>query len=240
MIQTPVLKAPDPRPRKGCQMIQEDICVFLVAENRLLREALARLLGKRPGFKVCGSSPCVPGVASLVIDSGTDVLVMDSVTARPPECPLLREIAGRPHSIKTLLVDMEEDAERFLNAVRAGAAGYLLKDASAAEVVAAVRIVAKNQAVCPPQLCMTLFKSVSQQWNSFVPTARIKVELGLTRRQQQLIPLIAQGLTNKEIACSLNLSEQTVKCHMYRIMRRVGATDRMQVVDLIGDNGRIH
>jgi DNA-binding NarL/FixJ family response regulator len=97
----------------------------------------------------------------------------------------------------------------------------------------------KNQAVCPPQLCMTLFKAVSQRWKSFVPTAQIKDELGLTRRQQQLIPLVAQGLTNKEIACSLNLSEQTVKCHMYRIMRRVGATDRMQVVDLIGGNGRI-
>ena len=222
-------------------MSQEDICVFLVAENRLLRETLARLLGKRLGFNVCGSSPCVPGVARLVIDSGADVLVMDSVTARPPECPLLlTEITARPHSIKTLLIDMEEDSERFLNAVRAGAAGYLLKDASAAEVVAAVRSVAKNHAVCPPQMCMTLFKAVSQQWKSFVPTSQIKVELGLTRRQQQLIPLIAQGLTNKEIAFSLHLSEQTVKCHMYRIMRRVGATDRMQVVDLIGGNGRTH
>jgi DNA-binding NarL/FixJ family response regulator len=221
-------------------MSQEDIFVFLVAENRLLRETLARLLGKRLGFKVCGSSPFVPGIARLVIDSGTDVLVLDSVTARPPECPhLLTEIAARPHSIRTLLIDMEEDPERFLNAVRAGAVGYLLKDASAAEVVAAVRSVVKNQAVCPPQLCMTLFRAVSQQWKSFVPTAQIKVELGLTRRQQQLIPLVAQGLTNKEIACSLNLSEQTVKCHMYRIMRRVGATDRMQVVDLIGGNGSV-
>jgi DNA-binding NarL/FixJ family response regulator len=222
-------------------MSQEDICVFLVAENRLLRETLARLLRKRLEFKVCGSSPFVPGIARLVIDSGTDVLVTDSVTARPPESPrLLTEIAGWPHSIKTLLIDMEEDPERFLNAIRAGAVGYLLKDASAAEVVAAVRSVVKNQAVCPPQLCMTLFKAVSQRWKSFVPTAQIKDELGLTRRQQQLIPLIAQGLTNKEIACSLNLSEQTVKCHMYRIMRRVGAAERMQVVDLIGGNGRIH
>jgi DNA-binding NarL/FixJ family response regulator len=221
-------------------MSQEEVRVFLVAENRLLRETLARLLGKRLGFKVCGSSPFVPGIARLVIDSGADVLVMDSVTARPPECPLLlAEITARPHSIRTLLIDMEEDPDRFLNAVRAGAVGYLLKDASAAEVVAAVRSVVKNQAVCPPQLCMTLFRAVSQQWKSFVPTAQIKVELGLTRRQQQLIPLVAQGLTNKEIACSLRLSEETVKSHMYRIMRRVGATDRMQVVDLIGGNGHI-
>jgi DNA-binding NarL/FixJ family response regulator len=216
------------------------IFVFLVVENRLLRETLATLLGKRPSFKVCGSLPCLSGVAKLVIDSGTEVLLMDSVTARSKECPLLAELGGWPPWIKTLLIDMEDDPERFLNAVRAGIAGYLLKDASAAEVIAAVRSVAENQAVCSPQLCMTLFKAVSQQWKSFVPTAQIKVELGLTRRQQQLIPLVAQGLTNKEIACSLNLSEQTVKCHMYRIMRRVGATERMQVVDRIGGDGHFH
>jgi len=56
--------------------------------------------------------------------------------------------------------------------------------------------------------------------------------LGLTRRQQQLVPLIAQGLTNKEIASHLNLSEQTVKNHIHRMLRRVGASDRLQVIDL--------
>src|ERR1700674_1663003 len=109
--------APEPRPHWGCQVSQEGICVFLVAENRLVREALARLLGKRPGFKVCGSSPSVPGIAKLVINSGTDVLVMDSIAGFPPEFPLLTELAAQPYSIKTLLIDMDEDSGRFLNAV---------------------------------------------------------------------------------------------------------------------------
>ena len=87
MILIPVFETP--HPRRGYNMSQEDIFVFLVAENRLLRETLARLLGKRPGFKVCGSSPCVPGIARLVTDSGTDVLVTDSVTAHPTEPPHL-------------------------------------------------------------------------------------------------------------------------------------------------------
>jgi DNA-binding NarL/FixJ family response regulator len=78
---------------------------------------------------------------------------------------------------------------------------------------------------------MPLFQTVARQWTS-VPSSRIKLELGLTRRQQQLVPLIAQGLTNKEIASHLNLSEQTVKNHIHRMLRRVGASDRLQVIDL--------
>jgi DNA-binding NarL/FixJ family response regulator len=83
---------------------------------------------------------------------------------------------------------------------------------------------------------MPLFQTVARRWTSF-PSARIKIELGLTRRQQQLVPLIAQGHTNKEIACELHLSEQTVKNHIHRILRRVGASDRLQVVDLTRSHG---
>ena len=65
-----------------------------------------------------------------------------------------------------------------------------------------------------------------------MPSARFRIEFGLTRRQQQIVPMIAQGLTNKEIASNLNLSEQTVKNHVHGIMRRVGADDRLQVIDV--------
>jgi DNA-binding NarL/FixJ family response regulator len=112
----------------------------------------------------------------------------------------------------------------------------LLKDASAADVISSVRSVADGRAVCPSSLCMPLFRAVARQWTSF-PSARIKIEFGLTRRQQQLVPLIAQGFTNKEIACRLNLSEQTVKDHIHQILRRVGASDRLQVIDLTRSHG---
>jgi len=116
--------------------------------------------------------------------------------------------------------------------------GYILKDASAAEVVSGVQAVSQGQAVCPPQLFAHLFRAFSREWTA-IPSARIKLEFGLTRRQQQLVPLIAQGLTNKEIATRLNLSEQTVKNHIHGIMRRVGADDRMQVIDLTRYSGAL-
>jgi DNA-binding NarL/FixJ family response regulator len=212
------------------------ISVFLVAGNRLLREALARLLSKRGDFDICGVSPCVPEVTSSIATLGADVLVLDSITVQLSEYALIPEIAKQAPSVKVVLIDMADDPEVFLECVRAGAVGYLLKDASAADVISAVRSVAQGQAICPSQLSMPLFRTVARQWTS-VPSSRIKLELGLTRRQQQLVPLIAQGLTNKEIASHLNLSEQTVKNHIHRMLRRVGASDRLQVVDLTRYHG---
>src|SRR6202049_4490954 len=214
------------------------ISVFLVAGNRLLREALARLLSKRGDFDICGVAPCVPEVTSSIATLGADVLVLDSITVQVSDYALIPEIAKQAPNVKVVLIDMDDDPEVFLECVRAGACGYLEKDASAAEVVAGVQAVAQGQAICPPHLCIHLFRAFSRQWTA-IPSARIRVEFGLTRRQQQIIPLIAQGLTNKEIASHLNLSEQTVKNHIHGIMRRVGADDRLQVIDLTHFSGTL-
>ncbi len=101
----------------------------------------------------------------------------------------------------------------ILKAVRAGVTAYLLKDASALKVIAPIRTIARGEAVCPPQFCLALFKAVAQG-GGFSPSLR-STGLRLTRRQQELLPMIACGLTNKEIASHLNLSEQTVKNHIY-------------------------
>lgn len=212
------------------------ILVYLVTSNRLLREALARLLSKKDDFEVCGVSSCLPEMSAPLVTVGADVLVMDAITARLSNYALIPEITAQSPDLKIVLIDMEDDPETFLKCVRAGAMGYLLKDASALDVISGVRSVAQGQAVCPSQMCTPLFRTVARQWTS-LPSARMKIELGLTRRQQQLVPLIAHGFTNKEIACQLNISEQTVKNHIHEMLRRVGASDRLQVIDLTRNLG---
>jgi len=211
-------------------MSNDKTSIFLVAGNRLLREALARLL-TRKGFNVCGVSAWIPDSSSAVVAAAAEVLVLDSVTARLSDCSFISNMVSQLPNLKVVLIDMDSDREIFLECVRAGAVGYILKDASAAEVVAGVHAVAQGQAVCPPELCLHLFRAFSRQWTA-MPSARFRIEFGLTRRQQQIVPMIAQGLTNKEIASNLNLSEQTVKNHIHGIMRRVGADDRLQVIDV--------
>jgi DNA-binding NarL/FixJ family response regulator len=161
-----------------------------------------------------------------------DVLLLDSLTA-VYATELINELKVPNSSRRVVLFGMDGDDETFFKAVRLGVKGYLLKDASSAEIIAAIHNVSAGKGVCPPSLCLTLFQCVARE---FRERAGIRVSLssqknGLTFRQRELIGLIAKGLTNKEIAGILSLSEFTVKNRVYRIMRHVEAESRQEAVE---------
>ena len=204
--------------------------VFILCSNRLLRESIARILGKKSDFEIVASQAINLVTPDEIVDSGANVVVLDSLEfllADPGWCSRTL-IFGR--SLKCVLIAMEADNNRFLAAVRRGARGYVLQDASAADVVSAIRAVAEGQAVCPPAYAQVLFDCIARQADE-LPSNRKRTQWGLTRREQQLIPLIGQGLSNKEIANHLSLSEQTIKNHIHRILRKVGVSDRLSVLE---------
>jgi DNA-binding NarL/FixJ family response regulator len=143
---------------------------------------------------------------------------------------LLVDVLQVVPDLKILLLDAEENEDAFLAAVRAGALGYLPKEVSTQEVVAAVRAAANGEAVCPPRLCLSLFRYIAGQARGIRP-CRGPRGLGLTRRQQELVAFIAKGWSNKEIAGNLNLSEQTVKNHVHRILRQLSVENRYEAVE---------
>jgi len=213
----------------------ENVNVFILAENRLLREALTRILSKKSDIRVVGASAFSPQVVEQITTAVPDVLLSDSAAVALSELRLVQEVRAVVPGLKVVMIGMDADREIFLRAVRDGVVGYVLKDASAMEIAAAVRCVASSEAVCPPQLCLVLFEQMAQQ--AQIPSFHIKSGLGLTRREQQLVQMIGRGLTNKEIATQLNLSEQTVKNHVHRMLRKVGATDRLGVVERCRTHG---
>jgi DNA-binding NarL/FixJ family response regulator len=105
-----------------------------------------------------------------------------------------------------------------------------LQEAPAIEITNAIRAVARGGAICPPHFVRALFDYVASQ-SLDLPNARTRIQWGLSRREQQLIPLIGRGMTNKEIATQLSLSEQTVKNHVHRILRKVGVENRLGVFE---------
>ena len=207
---------------------QRLVDVFLLAENRLLREALLRILTKKGDIRVVGANPYSAAVHDDIISKTPGILVIDSSGLTASNSSLMATIQAALPEVRIVMVDMDADENTFLRAVREGAVGYVLKDASAAEVAATIRAVAVGEAVCPPTLSSALFRYASQQPDAS-PTLW-GAELGLSRREQQLVHLLRQGLTNKEIAAQLHLSEQTVKNHVHNIMRKVGANDRLSAV----------
>jgi two-component system, NarL family, response regulator DevR len=210
---------------------QGGIRVFLLAENRLLREALARIFSKKSDITLVGACDFSPLVIEQTKAVVPDVLLMDSFSAVLSHLKFIPEVRLAIPGIKVVLIGMDADEQAFLQVVRGGAVGFLLKDASALEVVESVRAVANGEAVCPSQLCLSLFRYVARQCDH-LPSFQLKASLGLSNREQQLVGLIGQGLTNKEIASQLNLSEQTVRNHVHRMLRKVGVSDRLAVVEL--------
>ena len=213
----------------------EVIRVFLLIENRLLREALVRLFRKRSDLVLVGESGRADLTPEDIIASKCEVLVIASFQTNWRTLGVTLEKIGQL-GLKVVLTGMDADENQFMNSVRAGVSGYLLKDASASDVVSSVRAVFRGEAVCPPQLCHTLFRFVAQMAREMlVQSTTTRPEL--TLRQQQLVGLVAKGLTNKEIAAHLNLSEFTVRNHIHRILRQVDAESRSEAVDVIRASG---
>jgi DNA-binding NarL/FixJ family response regulator len=212
--------------------------VFILAENRLLREALTRILSKKNDIQVVGASAFSPDVVAQISATAPDVLISDSTAVALSDLRLVSEVRRVIPGLKVVMIGMEADRETFLSAIREGIVGYVLKDASAMEVAAAVRSVANDEGICPPCLCRALFEHVANQ-NTRPAGFMIRHNLGLTRREQQLVQMIGRGLTNKEIASQLNLSEQTVKNHVHRMLRKLGATDRFGAVDMCRAPGAV-
>jgi len=195
--------------------------VFIVSENRLLRDALARIFEQEPDLHVVGAARLCRE-ATEISTARPDVLLLNPPALAISDLSDLTRIRRRAPQLKIVAFGMEESEEAFLAAVRAGVVGYVLKDAYSADIVTAVRLAARGEAVCPPRLCLCLFAHFANQPTG-MPRLRLRTRLPLTRREQELVPMIAQGLTNKEIAAQLNLSAQTVKNHVHRILQKAGS-----------------
>jgi two-component system response regulator DevR len=199
--------------------------VFLLAENRLLREALIRILTKKSDLRVVGAAAYSQATLEQLKAARPSIVLLDSIGPVFSGVRFVANLQAAIPGVRVAMIDMEPDQQTFLRAVREGVVGYVLKDASATEVAATIRAVSAGEAVCPPSLSMSLFNVVKS--HPF-PAATSRI---LSRREEELLALLRERLTNKEIAARLNLSEQTVKNHVHRILRKVGAPDRLAVVD---------
>jgi DNA-binding NarL/FixJ family response regulator len=216
------------------------ISIYLLVQTHLVREMLVRILRKRNGCTVVGASQESAEAFEKLAVMPCDVLLLDSMEA-------LRAVGQRAATteclrrIKVMLFGMEEDPERFLQAVSLGARGYLLNDASSAEMIEAVRGIAQGEAICPPKLCKSLFEYVAKVslLNSGKTGQCGHPASDLTCRQRQLMAMVAKGMTNKQIATSLQVSPFTVRNHIRRVMVQLQAESRHQAVDVIRTSGLI-
>ena len=182
-------------------------------------------------FTVVGGTPLEPSTPSHVATAQPHVVLLDSETSVFESPRLVERIHALLPNTKAVLIAMERDEATFFRALRENVIGYVLKDASALEIIGAIRTVAAGEAAYPPCFSLALIRCAAQQPAAAAIGYVSPSPHGLSRREKQLVEFVRAGLTNKEIAACLNLAEQTVKNHVHRILRKVGAPNRLVMVE---------
>jgi DNA-binding NarL/FixJ family response regulator len=210
--------------------------IYVVAYNRLLRETLGKLLAKRNDLQVVGQSAATVEAVQELTPSGSNVLLLNSGGDVTNDLSIVRMARIQAPRVRIMMLGMNDEPHEFLQCIRAGIAGYVLRDASSQRVLEAVHVVCRGGAFCDGHLCQLLFNYFEKNANS-LPSSIVRDSLGLTQREQELVPLLARGASNKEIADQFCLSEQTVKNHLYRMKQKVGAANRLGIVHLCRSHG---
>jgi len=211
-------------------VVSPPVPVFLLAENRLLREALVRILSKKNEVSVVGAMAFAPTVLDQLLNCQPEVVLLDSPNLAFHGPHIVASVRQLLPNARMVMIGMERDEATFFLAVREGVMGYVLKDASALEIIGVIRAVKSGEAVCPPCFSHSIMKCAARHLATTAELASFQPN-GLSRREQQLVGLVGLGLTNKEIGARLNLSERTIKNHVYRIFRKLGVRDRMAMVE---------
>ncbi|MFC5953061.1 response regulator [Streptomyces pratens] len=214
------------------------IRVLVADDQQMVRQGFTVLLNTYPDIEVIGQAVDGLDAVAQVADLAPDVVLMD---IRMPELGGIeatrRITAATPH-IRVLVLTTFDLDEYVYEALRAGASGFLLKDASSDQLAEAVRVVAAGEALLAPGITRRLIAEFARLEDRPRPPLRERVG-ALTERETEVLGLIAQGLSNAEIAVRLVVAEQTVKTHVGRILVKLGLRDRTQAAVFAYESGLV-
>ena len=210
-------------------MMDDSVRVLLVDDQELVRTGLRGILRPRFGFDIVGELDSGAGVVEAVAELDPDVVVMDVRMPVLDGIEATRLLAGAEvtHPVKVLVVTTFNLDEYVYEALRAGASGFLLKDAPPSQLLHGIRTVATGAALLAPEVTRQL---VGRYAARIRPAEDTPQDVSLTPRELQVLRLIADGRSNSEIAATLVISHETVKTYVSRILTKLDLRDRVQAV----------
>ena len=204
------------------------IKIFLLEDNRILRDGIKGLINAQPDMKVVANSPGNHESFLRARKAKPNVILVD-LGLRSENClRLVKTLATELPEAKVVGMGLIPSQQDIIEFVEAGAAGFILKDATIDEVLGTIRAVARGLRILPPLLTESLFSHVIEQ-ALHKGKGVLREAVRMTKREREIIVLIAEGMSNKEIAQRLNLSTYTVKSHVHNILEKMALHSRLQI-----------
>jgi DNA-binding NarL/FixJ family response regulator len=209
--------------------------IVVADDHSVVREGFAALLGTQPDFTVLGTAANGLAAVDLCAQTHPDVVLMDVRMPGMDGIGATRVLRGSDDGPRVLILTTFDLDEYVFDALRAGASGFLLKDVTAERLFEAVRVVALGEALLAPSVTRRL---IAEFTSSRQPGAPVVLD-GLTPRETSVLRLLAEGLSNVEIADRLVVTEETVKTHVSRVLSKLGLRDRTQAVVAAYESGLV-
>ena len=229
-------------------MTEQPTRILLVDDQELLRAGFRIILGSQPGIEIVGEASDGAEAVALATTLAPDVICMDVQMPGMDGLEATRRIVADPDTNAAVLILTTFDRDDYLaEALRAGASGFLLKNSSPEELVAAVSVIAGGEALLSPAVTRRVIEGFTRQSPVVEDAAQAPaVPAGpttgadyeqLTEREREVLQLVAQGLSNQEIATTLFVGEATVKSHVSKVLQKLALRDRIQAVIYTYEHG---
>ncbi|OPG11705.1 response regulator transcription factor [Microbispora sp. GKU 823] len=212
------------------------IRVLIADDEALVRTGLRMILESAGDIAVVAEAQTGAEVVDAVARHWPQVVLMDVRMPRMDGVTALQHINRSPNPPKVVMLTTFDREEYVYGALRAGAAGFLLKDTAPRDLIAAVRAVAEGSAMLSPTVTRRVLDAFAGQQAADVRAARERLAV-LTERERQVVRAVARGLSNAEIARELGMTQTTVKTHVSRSLSKLGLTNRVQIALLVRDAG---
>ena len=200
------------------------IRLMLADDHRMLREGLSRSMTEH-GFDVVGEARDGVEAVNMAYSLSPDVLLMDVSMPEMDGVEACRQVRSSAPDTKVVMLTMHADQDVLANAIRAGACGYLVKDCSTEDIAGAVRLASSGETALSPQLAASMLNEVRK-----LDMAPAREERVVTKREEEVLQLIADGCSTSEVAGQMYISQKTVKNHLASIYQKLDARDRTQAV----------
>jgi two-component system, NarL family, response regulator LiaR len=210
------------------------IQILLVDDHPVVRDGLRAMLGLQPDFQIVGEANNGVEAVQQVVQLRPDVILLDLEMPELDGVAALERIRAASPAARVIILTAYDEDERIVSAVIAGAQGYILKGAPREDIFRAIRIVYAGGSLLQPLIASKLRRHLSEQ------AAKPEDVVELTPREIEVLQLIAQGKSNKQIAAELVIAERTCKFHVSSILSKLGASNRTEAVKIAAQRGLVN